>query len=384
VVLESLIPELAPIVHDSNLTELELLAINSSLNFADGHARQNLTASQARIIDDLPQLFHKCVDTPVDELERTAIKSYFTLLGQHAIPADGRRVLSCYSSSVAMEIVARALVTEIGSLMLLHPTFDNIPDIITGVGIKLVPLAEELLHDNDIDNDLLASVGAVFITTPNNPTGRVVAKDRLRALARQCAEHDNVLVLDTSFRGFDTRAHYDHYEVLEASGCRWIVIEDTGKLWPTLDLKIGWIVTSAHLGSPIPKIHSDILLGVSPFVLALVSKFSADAAASGLADLHRFIAGNRKTVRRALADAPGVCFPDATNRGSVERIQFDARAGSEVWQAMRERNVYLLPCEKFYWADPSAGRNAVRVALARPASQLERAVRELRSVLSAR
>lgn len=371
------------IVYESNLTELEFLAINSSLNFADGHARQNLTASQARIIADLPQLFQECVETPAGDLERRAIRSYFTMLGQHGVPVDGKRVLSCYSSSVAMEIVARALATEIDSLLLLHPTFDNIPDILKGVGIKLIPLEEEELHGDDIDDALLASVGAVFVTTPNNPTGRVVAKDRLRALARQCAEHDIVMVLDTSFRGFDTRAHFDHYGVLEASGCRWIVIEDTGKLWPTLDLKIGWIVMSTDLSAPVPKIYSDLLLGISPLVFALVSRFSADAAASGLTDLHRFIADNRKTVRGALADAPGVRFPDATNRGSVERIQLDRWSGAQVWQAMRERNVYLLPCEQFYWADPSAGRNAVRVALARPATQLADAARELRSVLGA-
>lgn len=46
-----------------------------------------------------------------------------------------------------MEIVARALVTEIDSLMLLHPTFDNIPDILRGVGMKLVPFLEEHLYE---------------------------------------------------------------------------------------------------------------------------------------------------------------------------------------------------------------------------------------------
>jgi enduracididine biosynthesis enzyme MppP len=378
----NLMPELRPATTDNNLTELEFLAINSPLNFADGHARQSLTASQLRIVDDLPDIFRECAGTPVAELELRAIRSYFMLVGQHDFPASEQRVLSCYSSSVAMEIVARSLVTEIGSLLLLHPTFDNIPDILKGVGMKLVPLPEEQLHSDDLGGALLASAGALFVTTPNNPTGRVVSRDRLRALAWQCAEHGKVLVLDTSFRGFDSRAHYDHYAVLEASGCRWIVIEDTGKLWPTLDLKVGWIVTSANLGLPVSKIYSDILLGVSPLVLALVGRFAVDAAAGGLADLHRFIAGNRRIVRCALVDVPDVRFPDVTNRGSVERILLGTRSGADVWQAMRDRNVYLLPCEQFYWADPSSGGNALRIALARPTAALRLAVGELQSVLA--
>lgn len=380
-VRSSLIAGPVTAVREKNLTELEYLAINSPLNFADGHARQNLTMSQMRIIDDLPRLFRECASTPVDDLERSAVSAYFMLLGQQGFPAGDKRVLSCYSSSVAMEIVARALITEVSSLLLLHPTFDNIPDILRGVGMKLVPLAEEQLHDDDLDPALLASVGALFVTTPNNPTGRVVSRDRLRALAAQCARRGKVLVLDTSFRAFDTRAHYDHYQVLEASGCRWMVIEDTGKIWPTLDLKVGWIVTSAELGLPVPKIYSDILLGVSPFVLKLVGRFASDAAAGGLAALHRFIAENRQIIRCALADIPGVCFPDATNRGSVERIGLGARSGLEVWQAVLDRHVYLLPCQQFYWADPLAGSNSLRIALARPTSSLALAARELRSVL---
>lgn len=382
-VRSSLIAGPAPAVSNKNLTELEYLAVSSPLNFADGHARQNLTTSQMQIIDDLPRLFRESVNTPVDELERRAISLYFMLLGQHSFPTGAKRVLSCYSSSVAMEIVARALITEVSSLMLLHPTFDNIPDILRGVGMELVPLAEEQLHGDDLDPGLLASVGALFVTTPNNPTGRVVSRDRLRALADQCARYGKVLVLDTSFRGFDTRAHYDHYQALEASGCRWMVIEDTGKIWPTLDLKVGWIVTSAELGLPVQKIYSDILLGVSPFVLNLVGRFAADAAAGGLAALHRFIAENRVTVRCALADIPRVCFPDPTNRGSVERIGLGTRSGLEVWQATRDRQVYLLPCQQFYWADPPVGGNSLRIALARPASSLALAVGELRSVLLA-
>lgn len=378
-----LIPEFRSTVTDSNLTELEFMAINSPLNFADGHARQNLTAGQLRIINDLPMIFSECTDTPVQEIEQEAIKSYFTLLGQHSFPRAANRVLSCYSSSVAMEIVAHSLISSMDSLLLLHPTFDNIPDILREVGMRLVPLPEEQLHGGDLDAALLAPVGGIFVTTPNNPTGRVLSRERLRALARQCAHHNKVLVLDTSFRGFDTRAHYDHYQVLEASGCQWVVIEDTGKLWPTLDLKVGWLVTGDLLELPVQKIYSNILLGVSPVVLALADRFAADAASGGLSDLHRFIADNREMVRCGLAGIPGISFPDITNRGSVERIALADRTGSDVWRAMRDRNVYVLPCEKFYWADPSLGGNELRIALARSAESLATAVSELRSALSA-
>ncbi|WP_253767876.1 enduracididine biosynthesis enzyme MppP [Goodfellowiella coeruleoviolacea] len=378
--------QMSPVVTQTspgNLTQFEYLALNSPLNLSDGHARQELTPTQGRIIDELPSLWAEAVKRPVEEVEREAHRTYFELLGQRSYPATDGRVLSCYSSSVAMEIFARSLATATDAIALVHPTFDNIPDILKGVGLRLVPLEEEVLHGGDLPADLLRSVGCVFVTTPNNPTGRVVSEQRLRALAAQCAEHGVVLTLDTSFRGFDTRAHYDHYAILEESGCRWVVIEDTGKLWPTLELKIGWLVSAANVGLPLAKVYSDILLGISPLVMSMVRRFAEDAAGGGLAELHRFIATNRTILRERLADIPGVTFPDPDSRASVERVHLGERTGLDVWTALREHHVYALPCQQFHWARPEEGAHSLRIALSRSASSVVKAAEALRSVLLA-
>ncbi|WP_066941472.1 enduracididine biosynthesis enzyme MppP [Microtetraspora fusca] len=369
-----------PAVHlrSANLTELEYLALNSELNMADGHARQELTDGQQRIVEEFPTLFEKAAAQPVEDLEREAHRAFLHLLGQHSYPAG--RVLSCYASSVAMEILARSLATRTDAVALVHPTFDNIPDILRGVGLRLVPVEEDPLHAGA---PLPDGVGCVFVTTPNNPTGRVLTAERLAALAAECREKDVVLALDTSFRGFDPRAHYDHYAILESSGCRWTVIEDTGKLWPTLDLKVGLLVYSANVGLPVAKIYSDILLGVSPFILALVERFAEDAASGGLADLHAFIAEGRRIVHETLGDVPGISFPDADSVVSVERVDLGDRRCADIWSALQDRQVYVLPCTQFHWADPGLGERSLRVALARSHTSLQAAVRELRSVLLA-
>ncbi|MFF0221626.1 enduracididine biosynthesis enzyme MppP [Streptomyces sp. NPDC004629] len=376
-----------PILHgqgEENLTQLEFMAINSELNLADGHARQGLTPTQEKIINELPALFAESAERPVEELENEAHEAFFHSLGQHSYLSGSGRVLSCYASSVAMEILARTLATSIDAIALVHPTFDNIPDILRGCGLRLVRLDEESLHCGDLAPEFLESVGAVFVTTPNNPTGLVLSGERLTRLAQQCAEHDVVLCLDTSFRGFDLRAQYDHYEILAASGCRWVVIEDTGKLWPTLDLKSGFLVYSDNLGLPVDLIYSDILLGVSPLILTLIREFATDAASGGFADLHEFIAGNRRIVRDGLAGVEGITCLGDDIRVSVERVRLDKGSASEVWTELRDQNVYVLPCRKFHWANPREGDDSFRIALARPAQPLERAVRMLRIALESR
>lgn len=368
----------------ANLTQLEILAISSSFNLADGHARQGLSAKQQLIVNDFPALFARAAAESAAELEQAAVRAFLRTFGQHSHPVGPGRVLSCYASSVAMEILARSLAGKVATVALVHPTFDNIPDILRGFDLSLVPLEENVLHGGDLDEGVPLEAGCVFVTTPNNPTGRVLSRKRLALLARLCADRDVVLVLDTSFRGFDPRAHYDHYAVLAASGCRYVVIEDTGKIWPTLDLKLGLLVSSENVGLPLAQAYSDILLGVSPFIHVLVERFADDAAAGGMEDLWELIAANRALVRDALRDVPGVSFPDNDARVSVERIEVAGTDSTWLWQELRERDVYVLPCRQFHWADPDQGDSCLRIALARDQAVVAAAAERIRASLLAR
>jgi enduracididine biosynthesis enzyme MppP len=350
-----------------NLTELEWEALDAGCNVADGHARQDLTPGQAAIVAQFPALFEEAAKLPPGDADRWAQAAFLAALGQRSAPADN--VLSCYASSVAMEIFARAAhAAGVRTVALVHPTFDNIADILRGVGLALRPVEEPALLAGD--TAVLAGVDALFLTTPNNPTGTVLPAEQLAAWASACADRGVLLTLDTSFRGFDTRACYDHYRVLAGTGCRYVVIEDTGKLWPVLDLKLGLLVHSPDLDLPLAKIHSDILLNVSPFVLRLVELLSADAAAGGFDELRAFVRGNRALVRGMIGGPP----VDPDSRVSVERIAVPSgRTGTEAWRDLAAQGVRVLPCRQFHWADPAAGERHLRVSLARPPAVVEAA-----------
>ncbi|MBV9447187.1 MAG: aminotransferase class I/II-fold pyridoxal phosphate-dependent enzyme [Streptosporangiaceae bacterium] len=354
-----------------NLTELELPALESGINVADGHARYEPSVSQHKIIDRLPELFCQAAETPVSVLDREAQRAYLTAVGQHSA-LTGTEVLSCYSSSVAMEIFSLALMTcGVRKVALIHPTFDNIPDILTRAGMHLLPVAEDHLLDGTAG--LPAGIEVLFVTTPNNPTGWILSRDALAHWARICASRGIILALDTSFRGFDERSCYDHFSVLAESGCRYVVIEDTGKLWPALDLKVGFLVFPPDEPLPLRRVYTEILLGVSPLVLLLVRCFAEDAGEGGFAELHQFIRSNRDLLRGRLAGAE-IHSPDQASRISVERIAVPpGMSGTQVSSALRRRGVHVLPCGQFHWAEPEAGAQFVRVALSRPPGLLRAA-----------
>ncbi|MEU1307732.1 aminotransferase class I/II-fold pyridoxal phosphate-dependent enzyme [Streptomyces cinnamoneus] len=364
-----------------NLTQFESLAVDSEINLSDGHARQTPTRTQQDIIDAFPEMFARSARISRALLRDEAHREFFHALGQHAYPKEPGRVLDCYASSVAMDVLARALAESMKSVALVHPTFDNIPDLLRGFHLDLLPVDEHMLHAGDLARGVPREAGCLFITTPNNPTGRVLGTERLRLAAQLCVERDMILALDTSFRGFDIRAHYDHYALLEESGCRYVVIEDTGKLWPTQDLKLGFLVSSSNVSLPLQQMYSELLLEVSPFLLALVQAMAHDAAHGGLAELHEHIAANRQLVRDTLSDLPKVEFPDADSQVSVERVHLPGRDCYEIWKQLREQGVEVLPCHQFHWASHQQGASHLRLALARDHDAVADGVTRLRELL---
>ncbi|MBT2365577.1 aminotransferase class I/II-fold pyridoxal phosphate-dependent enzyme [Streptomyces sp. ISL-10] len=367
-------PEGAPESVHRNLTSMETRALLGGLNVSDGHPRMPLTDTQRAIVDSLPDLFDEAEKRQFEEVEAEAQRTFLHGIGQHRAPIGTGRLVSCYSSSVAMDIAARALARRTDWVALVHPTFDNIPDLLKGRGLTLFPVPEAVLEEGE--PELPDDVGAVFVTTPNNPTGWVMPEGALRRLAAYCARTGRVLAMDTCFRAQDKRAQYDTYRLLQESGVEWVVIEDTGKLWPTLELKAGFLAWGENTDLPLLEYFNDVLLSASPLVLLMINHFARDAADGGYDALHTLIRTNRQVLARHLADSPlRLTDPDA--RLSVARVTLpqDGPDADALYEILARQRTHVLPCGPFHWARPADGRHQIRIALARAEEEVARATR---------
>lgn len=362
---------------DGTLTHLEIRALRGGLNVSDGHPRMPLTESQERIVAGLAELFHEALRRPFEEIEEQAQRAFLDGIGQRCAPVGTGRLLSCYSSSTAMDMVARTLAVRTSTVALIHPTFDNIPALLEARGLTLLPLAERELEDAGA-LELPAEAGAVFVTSPNNPTGWVLPADALARLARWCARTGRVLAMDTCFRAHDPHAQYDTYEILDESGVEWVVIEDTGKVWPTLELKAGFLVWGERCRLPLLDAFSDVLLSISPVVLLLVQRLAEDGVRGGYRELHRLIAENRARLQDGLAGGP-LSVVDPGSRISVARVAWDEGGpdADVLYRELAREGLHILPCGPFHWARPEEGRRMLRVALGRRGADVSAAARIL-------
>ncbi len=360
-----------------NLTKMEVAAltdINGGLNLTDGHARLPLSPSQTKVIARFPDLFGEASRRRFADIETETHRIFFDTVGQHSAPVGTGRILSCYSSTLATDIVARAL-SQGTEVALLHPTFDNIADLFRTRGLRLRPFSED---------DLLARrwpgrpVDVIAITHPNNPTGLVTPPEHLRSLAEHAARHGQTVIVDAAFRGQVEAAQYDTYEILDAAGADWITFEDTGKLWPMHELKIGMLAFSPKHADAIEAAFAESLLSASPAVLVLIRELAKDWADGGFAHATALIEHNRGVVASEIGEV-GLPLADPDSQISVARVRLPEGGpdSAKLYTEMVRRGVHVLPCPPFHWADPDEGLRLIRLSLARPTEAVQAAARTL-------
>ena len=361
---------------------MQLAGVGTDVNVAEGYPRQRLTETQQRIVDRFAELMAEALGTSWPELERRAHAAFFDALGQHSAPIGTGRIISYYTSSQGIDVVARCLAETVGNVGVVNPTLDCIPALLRARGLRLVPIGERRLVARDPLAGLDPQLGALFIANPNNPTGTHLDERRLRALAEACAERDVVLVIDQCFRAFDARTHYDTYACLDKTGVEYAVIEDTGKLWPLAGLKLGFVSTSVRTRLPIGGVSADVLLTPSPFVARLVEELALDMASGGLDQMHQLIALNRSLIREALDGCEAAVAADGGSRVSVSRVRLADRNATLMWGRLLQRGIHTVPCRPFYWARPSEGERFLRIALSRDPEDVERAALAVRDLVA--
>jgi aspartate/methionine/tyrosine aminotransferase len=356
--------------HEVTSTEYERHSISYSvnINLSDGHAHQPATPSQARIIQRFPELYYEANQSSQYDLEIRFIEAFLRLGGQSRVNPYSRYFLS-YSASSAITMLAGYFRRTNRQVALIEPCFDNIPSILRREDVGLQVLSEEWLMDPDLEARLATlQADVIWIVMPNNPTGLVVSEEVFRSILHSCLRTRRTFVCDFCFRFFcPSMYRWDQYAALQDSNVSYATIEDTGKTWSTSEMKFGILTCSDDLYPAMHRFHDDLLLNVSPFHLKVLTDFVEDSARTGLDEtiLH-YTQANRQTLKQAFA---GSVLKSVTSEDApipLEWVQICASyTDKDLWRALTDRGVHILPGSNFYWHTPGKGKSYVRIPLAR-------------------
>jgi aspartate/methionine/tyrosine aminotransferase len=360
-----------------NLTEYEIDTLPQTYNLTDGHAFRRWFAAEEAIIDRSAQLFKNNDRRQQVEIEREYIRD-FSHLARQTCDEDALGYFMCFTASMAFEIIANYLRLNRLNLTLIEPCFDNLADIFLRHQIPMRPFPDTLLEaPGDAFKRALRAVDsdAICLVTPNNPTGVTLAQSNLRSLVHFCKEQRKLLILDNCFRAYLPRhLVYNQYQLVLEAGIDAILVEDTGKTWPTSEIKAPFFAVSRSRGlfGWMYDIYTDFLLHVSPVGIKLMHEFIRLSEQDDMASIQEVVRVNREALYENLAGT--FLTPCERPFMSVAWLRIDhSLSGRALKQVLDEHGVFVLPGNHFFWHDRRQGEQFIRVALARDADMFREA-----------
>jgi aspartate/methionine/tyrosine aminotransferase len=354
----------------TTLTEAQVVGFNTFYDLANGHAYHDVPTELQPIIKDLPEIWNHAVSRSVPDMEEEFKLTSAEVFGSSAL-ANHRFYSVCPTATNSIDIIATWLHMRRYNVGLLEPVFDNLYLVLRRRGVKIA-----CVHEGDlIDLDALETkirtydLKSLFIVTPNNPTGFQLDAEEFSALCELCARMGVTLFVDKTFRLYSTQV-FDTYKILNDSGLNYVVIEDTGKTWPSQDAKASLMVYSESLAEDLRMLYEEIFLCHSNFTLAFLNVLMERTLSVGIDKIvHQEVTRRMNHVERALLETPLTLVRN--NRScSLPLAWIDCSATGltdlELVRKLGEFQVSLLAGRLFYWNSQDQHTGNVRLSLLKP------------------
>ncbi len=292
-------------------------------------------------------------------------------------------VLVTAGATEAIAAACLALCETGDEVVVLEPTYDSYQASIAMAGahptfVRLDPPSYRL--------DAAALRAAVtprtrllLVNSPHNPTGAVLGRDELAAVAAVAVDHDLLVVTDEVYEHL-TYDGVPHVPLATLPGMRdrTVTVSSGGKTFSTTGWKVGWICAPAPLVTAVTTAKQFLTyVNAGPFQPAIAAGLDLpDAYFTGLA---AGLAAQRDLLCAGLAGAGFTVFrPQGTYFVTVDiRPLRSDGDGMAFCRELPERcGVVAVPNQVFY-ADRTVGRHLVRFSFAKRPEVLEDAVARL-------
>lgn len=220
----------------------------------------------------------------------------------------------------------------------------------------------------------------VLLNSPHNPTGTVLDRAELEAVAAVAAEHDLLVLTDEVYEHLIFDDH-EHLPICTLPGMwdRTVSISSAGKTFSFTGWKVGWVTGPAPLVKAVESAKQWLTFtSGAPLQPAVAHALTQEASFYG--DLARELQDKRDLLCAGLSTLDMEVYrPEGTYFVTTDVSRYGYRDGLEFCLALPERaGVVAIPSQAFY-DDVEEGRHKVRWAFCKEQHILEEGLRRLTS-----
>jgi aspartate/methionine/tyrosine aminotransferase len=297
---------------------------------------------------------------------------------RYGIGLDPERVVVTSGSSGGFLLSFLTLFDVGDRVAIADPGYPCYRNILGTLGIEPVRIEAELASRYQPTPELLAQVpgrlDGLLVASPANPSGTMIDRPALAALARHCEAQGMALISDEIYHGltYETPA----VSALELTD-QVFVINSFSKYYAMTGWRIGWMVVPERFVRTVQNLAQNLFICPSH-----ASQVAALAALSdeGEAEVARHIEGYARN-RAALMEAlPGLGFTDISPPdgafyiyAGVSRLTNDSREFCA--RLLSEAHVAATPGLDF---DPGRGHGTIRFSFAQAPERIAEGIERLR------
>jgi aspartate/methionine/tyrosine aminotransferase len=302
----------------------------------------------------------------LDELRAEVATQWSTAYGGH-LYADNVAITSGCNQAFAAAITS--LCTEGDEVIVPVPYYFNHRMWLDMAGVKTVPLdaGPSLIPDPDAAAALITPrTRAISLVTPNNPGGVEYPADVVQAFFDLCRTHKIALIIDETYRDFDSRIGAPHNLFQDPDWADTLIqLYSFSKAYRLTGHRVG-----AMIASPTRLAEAEKFLDT---VTICPNQIGQKAALWGMQNLGDWLAGERLEIldrRAAIADN----FDKIATQGwelmgcgayfAYVRHPFAMPSDQLAQSLVRDASALLLPGTMFMPADIPSGATQMRIAFA--------------------
>ncbi len=276
-----------------------------------------------------------------------------------------REMIITTGVSEALDIAVRAIVDPGDEVLVAQPSYVSYAPCVTLAGGKPVPVRCTEKDHFRLNPDLLvekitAKSKALIINFPNNPTGGVMSREDLKAVADVVTDHDLLLISDEVYSELTYESRHCAAATVGDLWERTITLNGFSKAYAMTGWRIGYLCAPNQLLEAALKIHQYVMLcaPVMGQVGALEALKSAEEDKDSMVGEYRlrrnmFIAGlNRIGLPCHLPEGAFYAFPSVKETG-LSDVEFAERL-------LKEERVAVVPGSVF----GTGGEDHIRCAYA--------------------
>ncbi|CAB1060293.1 Valine--pyruvate aminotransferase (EC [Olavius sp. associated proteobacterium Delta 1] len=200
------------------------------------------------------------------ELREAICEYYFTT---YNVSVEPNQVIVTSGSSPAIFLVFSALLEKCDEVIVSDPHYACYPNFIKFVqGIPVtVPVYEEdgfQYRPELIKEQINSKTRAIFINSPSNPTGNLLAENRMKAVADLVSAPESPLIVsDEIYHGLVYEG--TEHSILEFTD-RAFVLNGFSKLFAMTGLRLGYVIAPQPFIRPMQKLQQNFFISANAMV----------------------------------------------------------------------------------------------------------------------